>query len=385
MVKCLCCRFLYTDQIELEPHLVMHIWYLAKKYLLSTLEAKCVDYLEHEITPANAALIYDQSRFFDEHLLMKKCRRIISLQTRQCLESPSLVEISKATLRDIVNLPVITCDELCLFNACCAWGKRHCEDEGIALTSQNLQQVLADVMDKICFRAMEPDTFKSHVLASSVLTPEKAADVLRHFKNTQAHAAGAAIASRQYQEGERIELHDVAADMLQVAGPVAEYCADVSLDTSVLLHDVMLYDAEACYDSSVPRGNECLHTQLTLNGAEIFADYCNKKDSSLRPNIKKIPTYALTLKAGTHHLRVRYTWKGRCFHCGHFAQCGLTVGAQFCYNCGNYSGLRPKPISIAKRRVLELDSAFVTIRVQNASQHDAMPFVGFVFSDPQPQ
>ena len=374
------CRFMYTDQIELEPHLVMHIWYLAKKYLLSTLEVRCIDYLDHEVTPANAAIIYDQCRFFDEHQLMKKCLRILSLQTRQCLVAPSMLDISKATLRALVDLPVITCDELCLFQACCSWAKHHCEENNITATSQDMKLELCDVIDRIRFRTMESDLFRSHVIPAGLLTVEQVDEIIRYFENNPQPTPN----RRQYQGGERIELHDMSVAMLQVSGPVAEYNIDVSVDCHVLLHYVTLYDSEARYDHPMPLGNECLHTQLTLNGAEIFADYCNKKNTTLKQNIKQIPTYAMTLKAGTHRFGVKYTWKGRCVHCGHFAQCGLTVGAQFCYNCGNFSGLRPKPISIGKLCTVELESAFVTIRLQNTTNEHAMPFVGFVFSDPRP-
>lgn len=377
---------MYTDEIEIEAHSVTHIWYLAKKYLISSLEQCCTDYLDTQLTPANAAIIYDQSLLFDNHLLVKKCRRILSLRTDQCLAAPSFVDIQRSSLRDVIELKVVNSDELALFRACCRWATHNCQESVRDVTSHNIKHVLGDVLQCIRFEAMSLNEFREHVLPTNLLPDAKADEILRHLtiESRDSGDLQKTQLTRRYRQGQRFELFNKnPGPMTEISGPLAVYDVEVSIDSSVVVHELLLYDAETHYDKNVPQGSECLEVKITLNGGEIFLNHCNKQDSDVADNVKKIPMFALPLTSGTHALSVTYTWKGRCVHCDHFAQVGQTIGAQFCYNCGNHSGLKPSPIRLSARQSVTLESDFVSVSMRN-NKMAAMPFVGLTYSDPCP-
>lgn len=73
-------RYLYCDEIELEPDTVLATLYVAKKYIVPYLARACVDYLETSLTAKNACLLLSQSRLFEEPELMQRCWEVIDAQ-----------------------------------------------------------------------------------------------------------------------------------------------------------------------------------------------------------------------------------------------------------------------------------------------------------------
>ena len=54
------CRFLYCDETQLTEEVVLPTLYAAKKYMIPALVEKCILYLEHNLSPDNVCLIYEQ-------------------------------------------------------------------------------------------------------------------------------------------------------------------------------------------------------------------------------------------------------------------------------------------------------------------------------------
>lgn len=73
-------RYLYCDEIQLEPDTVLATLYVAKKYIVPHLARACVNYLETSLTAKNACLLLSQSRLFEEPELMQRCWEVIDAQ-----------------------------------------------------------------------------------------------------------------------------------------------------------------------------------------------------------------------------------------------------------------------------------------------------------------
>lgn len=73
-------RYLYCDEIRLEPDTVLATLYAAKKYLVPHLAQQCVKFLEVSLTARNACLLLSQSRLFEEPELMTRCWEVIDAQ-----------------------------------------------------------------------------------------------------------------------------------------------------------------------------------------------------------------------------------------------------------------------------------------------------------------
>ena len=64
-------KYLYCDDITLEPDNVLATLYAAKKYIVPHLARECVRYLETSLKATNACLLLSQSRLFEEPELMQ--------------------------------------------------------------------------------------------------------------------------------------------------------------------------------------------------------------------------------------------------------------------------------------------------------------------------
>ena len=86
-------RFLYTDVCKITAENAIEILYWAKKYLISSLAAKCCEILEASIKPENVFAVLEQAIQFDEKELEEKSWDIVSKKTRECLNSEAFCDI----------------------------------------------------------------------------------------------------------------------------------------------------------------------------------------------------------------------------------------------------------------------------------------------------
>ena len=58
-------KYLYCDEIDLEPDTVLAVLYAAKKYIVPHLARSCVRFLEISLSAKNACVLLSQSRLFE--------------------------------------------------------------------------------------------------------------------------------------------------------------------------------------------------------------------------------------------------------------------------------------------------------------------------------
>lgn len=75
-------RYMYCDEILLEPDTVLATLYVSKKYIVPHLARAAVNFLESSLTAKNACLLLSQSRLFEEPELMQRCWEVIDAQVR---------------------------------------------------------------------------------------------------------------------------------------------------------------------------------------------------------------------------------------------------------------------------------------------------------------
>ena len=96
-------KYLYCDDIYLEPDTVLATLYAAKKYIVPHLARECVKYLETSLTARNACLLLSQSRLFEEPELMQRCWDVIDAQAEIALKSDGFTDIDFHTLQTILT------------------------------------------------------------------------------------------------------------------------------------------------------------------------------------------------------------------------------------------------------------------------------------------
>merc|ERR1719187_773530 len=152
-------KYLYCDDIYLEPDNVLATLYAAKKYIVPHLAQQCVKYLETSLTARNACLLLSQSRLFEEPELMSRCWDVIDAQAEIALRSEGFTDIDFHTLETILARETLNCKEIVVFDAALSWASAECCRRGEVPTPDLQRQVLGNAMNLIRFPAMAVEDF----------------------------------------------------------------------------------------------------------------------------------------------------------------------------------------------------------------------------------
>ncbi|KAL7061449.1 hypothetical protein AAHC03_01403 [Spirometra sp. Aus1] len=116
-------RFIYTDEITLDPSNVLQTLYVAKKYAVTMMEHACVDFLSQAISVDNAFLLLTQANFFDENELAQKCLEVIDKNTAKALDSDDFLAVDSQLLCSILERDTLCIREVRLFLSVLRWAK----------------------------------------------------------------------------------------------------------------------------------------------------------------------------------------------------------------------------------------------------------------------
>ena len=172
---------MYTDDIEIDADIVMFVWYIAKKYMLNTLSQKCIDFLGGQLSADNASILLDQSIFFDDSDMIKKCLRKIRRNPSASLKADLFVKISQNTLNHILELEQTNVPEIEIFQACLMWAKHRCEVESLEVSGPNMRRILGESLAKIRFPLIPVELFNSEVVHSEILPPADENKLFRYL------------------------------------------------------------------------------------------------------------------------------------------------------------------------------------------------------------
>ncbi|XP_034116421.1 BTB/POZ domain-containing protein 6-B [Drosophila albomicans] len=174
-------RYLYCDEIKLEPEHILATLYAAKKYIVPHLARACVNYLEVKLTAKNACLLLSQSRLFEESELMQRCWEVIDAQAEMAVKSEDFVDIDLKTFESILSRETLNCKEIHLFEAALNWAINACEKMSIDETSQNKRRVLGHALHLIRIPTMSLEEFANGVAQTGILTSQETIDMFLHF------------------------------------------------------------------------------------------------------------------------------------------------------------------------------------------------------------
>ncbi|XP_013100014.1 BTB/POZ domain-containing protein 6-B isoform X3 [Stomoxys calcitrans] len=174
-------RYLYCDEIQLEPDNILATLYAAKKYIVPHLARACVNYLEVKLTAKNACLLLSQSRLFEEPELMQRCWEVIDAQAEMAIKSEDFVDIDLKTFESILWRETLNCKEIHLFEAGLNWAQNCCQKMSIECNPQNMRKVLGQALHLIRIPTMSLDEFANGVAQTGILTSQETIDMFLHF------------------------------------------------------------------------------------------------------------------------------------------------------------------------------------------------------------
>jgi len=178
-------KYLYCDDIQLEPDTVLATLYAAKKYIVPHLARECVRFLETSLTARNACLLLSQARFFEEPELMQRCWDVIDAQAEIALLSEGFTDIDFNTLLTILRRETLNCGEITVFHAAREWATAECARKEREPTPENMREILGAAMQCIRFPCMNLQEFADSPAQSGMLSLQETTDIFLNFTASQ--------------------------------------------------------------------------------------------------------------------------------------------------------------------------------------------------------
>lgn len=74
----LCCRYIYSDEFNVDTiYRAFDLYFAAKKYMITSLIEICVKYMISKLEPKNVCRVYELAKFFDQFDLKNECIKVL--------------------------------------------------------------------------------------------------------------------------------------------------------------------------------------------------------------------------------------------------------------------------------------------------------------------
>ena len=175
-------RYLYSDEVNLTRSNVMHVLYLAKKYMVPSLVDKCSEYLRDNLEAANVFSILPHAKKFEDKDLEDRCWAVIEKQTEEAVSSEEFVTLEKSLVESLVKREVLNIKEVELFKAVDRWATKEMDRQGITSDSEAKRRIIGEeTLKAIRFPLMSEKELLSVVSDSNILTMKEVVELMKHF------------------------------------------------------------------------------------------------------------------------------------------------------------------------------------------------------------
>ena len=177
-------RYLYTDEVNLTGSNVMHVLYLAKKYMLPSLADKCSAYLQENLEASNVFSILPHAKKFDDQDLKNRCWKVIEKHTEEAVTSDEFVTLERSLVESVVKKEVLNVKEAELFKAVDRWATKEIERQGLNPDGETKRRIIGEeLLNAIRFPLMSQKEFLAVVPDSNILTTKEIVDLMKHYNS----------------------------------------------------------------------------------------------------------------------------------------------------------------------------------------------------------
>ena len=175
-------RFIYSDEVELTGSNVMHVLYLAKKYLVPSLAEKCAEFLRKNLDASNVFTILPHAQKFEDKDLENRCWEVIEMHTEEAVTSDDFVMIERSLVESVVKREKLNVKEVELFKAVNRWAEKKIENQGIASDGNAKRAMIGEeIVKEIRFPLMSQTEFVSFVVDSNILNMQEIVSMIKHY------------------------------------------------------------------------------------------------------------------------------------------------------------------------------------------------------------
>ena len=177
-------RYLYTDEVNLTGSNVMHVLYLAKKYMLPSLAEKCSAYLHENLGASNVFSILPHAKKFDDQDLENRCWEVIEKHTEEAVTSDEFVTLERSLVESVVKKKVLNVKEAELFKAVDRWATKEIERQGLSPDDETKRRIIGEeLLNAIRFPLMSQKEFLAVVPGNNILTTKEIVDLMKHYNS----------------------------------------------------------------------------------------------------------------------------------------------------------------------------------------------------------
>ena len=184
-------RYMYSDEVNLSGSNVMGVFYLAKKYMVPSLAAKCTKYLQDNLDASNVFNILPTADKYEEKDLVDQCWEVIDNQTKAAVCSDGFVTIQRSLLEALVVRDCLSVEEVDLFQAVDLWATKQCEKKGLTESGKSKRRILGErIIKAIRFPVMTQREFAAVVVEKNILTRDELGRFFQFFSSTLTSPVG---------------------------------------------------------------------------------------------------------------------------------------------------------------------------------------------------
>jgi len=177
-------RFIYSDEVNLNPDNVMQLMYLAHKYMLPSLGDKCSAFLQRNLDASNVFQVLLGAQKYEEKDLLDHCWKVIEKETEEAVKSDGFETIERSVLEELVEQESLNIKEVELFKAIDCWAGKECEKQGLVAEGSVKRRILGErIVKGIRFPVMEEKEFADIVLDSNILTHKEVYELIKYFNS----------------------------------------------------------------------------------------------------------------------------------------------------------------------------------------------------------
>ncbi|KAL9968019.1 hypothetical protein ACROYT_G026344 [Oculina patagonica] len=175
-------RYMYSDKANLSESNVMQVLYLANKYMVPSLAAKCTEYLRDNLDASNVFCILTHAQKFEDKDLEDRCWEVIEKQTEEAVTSDEFVTLERSLVEAVVKREALSVKEVDLFKAVDRWATKESEKQGLTTGGDVKRRIMGEeIVRAIRFPLMSEKEFLSVVYDSYVLTVQEVGDIMKHY------------------------------------------------------------------------------------------------------------------------------------------------------------------------------------------------------------
>ena len=280
-------RYMYSDEVILNGSNVMGVLYLAKKYMIPSLAAKCMEHLEDNVNPTNVFSMLSTAQKYEWKKLVDRCWEVIDKQTEKAVKSDEFATIERSLLEAVVVRDGLTIEEIELFEAVNSWATKECERQGLIVDGASKRRVLGETLVKaLRFPLMKQKDFASVVLDSKILTLDEIVSVIKCLNSVSTSPAGFPETKRpgfKVYTQSCCTYDSFSLTSFSVSSRFKHSC-NFSVDKDIKLHGVCLFGSGSSHSTDV-----AINMIKDTNMKQVILSKSGKFSSS-----------SLTCKAGTY-------------------------------------------------------------------------------------